>query len=111
MLMPQHHHAAATEPATPPATHCSITSPTTALGFHQLIIPQHGHAITLLRSSYPATQVAFTFPLKSSSPPPGHVHPPAAVHPSILRLSALQRLGVRGGLIALIWAAAFWAMR
>ena len=24
---------------------------------------------------------------------PGHVHPPASVHPSILRLSVLQRLG------------------
>ena len=42
---------------------------------------------------------------------PGHAHPPAAVHPSILRLSALQRLAVSAGLIALIWAAAFLAMR
>jgi hypothetical protein len=41
----------------------------------------------------------------------GHVHPPASVHPSILRLSALQRLGFAVVLIALIWAAAFWAMR
>jgi hypothetical protein len=40
---------------------------------------------------------------------PGHVHPPALVHPSILRLSALQRLGFAAGLIAIIWAAAFWA--
>ena len=39
------------------------------------------------------------------------MHPPAAVHPSILRLSVLQRLGFAAGLIALIWAAAFWAMR
>ena len=31
--------------------------------------------------------------------------------PSILRLSALQRLGVAARLIALLWAAAFWAMR
>ncbi len=42
---------------------------------------------------------------------PGHVHPPASVHPSILRLSVLQRLGFAAGLIALLWAAAFWAMR
>jgi hypothetical protein len=41
----------------------------------------------------------------------GHAHPPAAVHPSILRLSVAQRLAVAAGLIALIWAAAFWAMR
>jgi len=41
----------------------------------------------------------------------GHAHPPARAHPSILRMSALQRLGFTAGLIALIWAAAFWAMR
>jgi hypothetical protein len=42
---------------------------------------------------------------------PGHVHPPASVHPSILRMSVLQRLSFAVGLIALVWAAAFWAMR
>jgi hypothetical protein len=42
---------------------------------------------------------------------PGHAHPPASVHPSILRLSALQRLGFAVGLIALLWAAAIWAIR
>jgi len=42
---------------------------------------------------------------------PGHVHPPASVHPSILRLSVLQRLGFAAGLIAPLWAAAFWAMQ
>jgi hypothetical protein len=42
---------------------------------------------------------------------PGHVHPPASVHPSILRLSVLQRLSFAAGLIALIWVATFWAMR
>jgi hypothetical protein len=42
---------------------------------------------------------------------PGDVHPPVAVHASILRLSALERLAVAAGLIALIWAAAFWALR
>jgi hypothetical protein len=42
---------------------------------------------------------------------PGQAHPPASVSPSILRLSALERLGFAAGLIALLWAAAFWAMR
>ncbi len=42
---------------------------------------------------------------------PGHVHPPATVHPSILRLSLPERLAAAAGVIALIWAAAFWAMR
>jgi hypothetical protein len=42
---------------------------------------------------------------------PGGVHPPASVHPSILRMSVLQRLGFAVGLIALVWIAAFWAMR
>jgi hypothetical protein len=42
---------------------------------------------------------------------PGHLHPPASVHPSILRLSALQRLGVAAGLIALVWLATLWAMQ
>jgi hypothetical protein len=42
---------------------------------------------------------------------PGRLHPPAAIAPSILRLSVMQRLAVSAGLIALLWAAAFWAMR
>ena len=41
----------------------------------------------------------------------GHAHPPAKAHPSILRMSALERLGFAAVLIALIWASAFWAMR
>ena len=36
--------------------------------------------------------------------PPGHAHPPAAIAPSILRLSVLERLAVAAVLIALIWA-------
>jgi hypothetical protein len=32
------------------------------------------------------------------------------VSASILRMSVLQRLGVAGGVIVLIWAAVFWAM-
>lgn len=43
--------------------------------------------------------------------PQGEAHPPAAVAPSILRLSAGQRLGMALALIAVIWAAVFWAMR
>jgi hypothetical protein len=31
--------------------------------------------------------------------------------PSLIRLSAVQRLAISGGLIALIWAAFFWATR
>jgi hypothetical protein len=42
---------------------------------------------------------------------PGEMHPPAAMHPSILRLSAPQRLGFAALLIALIWAVTFWATR
>jgi hypothetical protein len=42
---------------------------------------------------------------------PGHVHPPATVHPSILRMSVLERLGVSAVVIALIWLTAYWAMR
>jgi hypothetical protein len=41
----------------------------------------------------------------------GGVHPPASVHPSILRMSVPQRLGFAVALIALVWAAAFWATR
>jgi hypothetical protein len=41
----------------------------------------------------------------------GHVHPPATVHPSILRLSALERLVASGVVIAILWAVVFWAMR
>jgi hypothetical protein len=42
---------------------------------------------------------------------PGQVHPPASVHPSILRLSGLQRLSFAAALIALLWLAVLWAMR
>jgi hypothetical protein len=41
---------------------------------------------------------------------PGEGHPAAAVAPSILRMGALQRLGIAAVLIALIWAAVLWAM-
>ena len=41
----------------------------------------------------------------------GAPHPSAAISPSLLRLSAIQRLAIAGVLIALIWAAVLWAMR
>ena len=40
----------------------------------------------------------------------GEAHPPALVRPSLLRLSIGERLGLAAVLIALIWAAAYWAM-
>jgi hypothetical protein len=40
----------------------------------------------------------------------GHSHPPAAVAPSILRLSVAERLSFAAVLIALLWAAVFWAL-
>ena len=36
---------------------------------------------------------------------PGEGHPPASISPSILRLSAIERLAAAGVMIALIWAA------
>jgi hypothetical protein len=41
---------------------------------------------------------------------PGHAHPPAPLAPSMLRLSALQRLGGATVVAALIWACVWWAM-
>ena len=43
-------------------------------------------------------------------PHPGHTHPPATVSPSILRLSALERLAAVAVLIALLWGAVYWAI-
>jgi hypothetical protein len=42
---------------------------------------------------------------------PGWGHPPAAISPSILRMSVVERLAVTGALVALLWAAVIWAMR
>jgi len=40
-----------------------------------------------------------------------HHHPhPVIVSASLLRMSALQRLAVAGGIIVVIWAAVLWAM-
>jgi len=40
----------------------------------------------------------------------GAPHPSPAISPSLLRLSAAQRLAGVGALIALIWLAFFWAI-
>ncbi|HEX2652289.1 MAG TPA: hypothetical protein VHN11_01390 [Xanthobacteraceae bacterium] len=37
-------------------------------------------------------------------------HPPASVSPSILRLSAWERLAAVAILIAALWGAIYWAM-
>jgi hypothetical protein len=36
-------------------------------------------------------------------------HPAAAISPSLLRFSVLQRLAIAGALVALIWTAFWWA--
>jgi hypothetical protein len=41
---------------------------------------------------------------------PGRAHPPATVSPSILRLSAFERLAAVSVLIAALWGAVIWAM-
>jgi hypothetical protein len=41
----------------------------------------------------------------------GVPHPSPSLSPSLLRLSAAQRLAGSGVLIALVWAAFFWAIR
>jgi hypothetical protein len=40
----------------------------------------------------------------------GHVHPPASVAASILRLSALERLAVAAVVVVALWLAVIWAM-
>jgi hypothetical protein len=41
---------------------------------------------------------------------PGRGHPPASVFPSILRLSAFERLAAAAVAIVVIWGAVFWAI-
>jgi hypothetical protein len=41
----------------------------------------------------------------------GAAHPPPPISPSLIRLSAPHRLALAGVMIALIWAAFFWATR
>jgi hypothetical protein len=43
--------------------------------------------------------------------PPGQAHPAAPVAPSILRLSAAERLVAAAIVVAVLWAAVYWAMR
>jgi hypothetical protein len=40
----------------------------------------------------------------------GHIHPPATIDPSILRLSVLERLAAAAVVIAVLWAIVAWAM-
>jgi hypothetical protein len=42
--------------------------------------------------------------------PQGHAHPSTTAGASILRLSVFERLSFAAALIALVWAAVFWAM-
>ena len=42
---------------------------------------------------------------------PGHAHPPAAIGPSILRLSVFERLAFAGVLTVIVWVAVIWTMR
>ena len=40
-----------------------------------------------------------------------HHHPhPVVISASLLRMSALERLALAGGVIVVMWAAVFWAM-
>jgi hypothetical protein len=41
---------------------------------------------------------------------PGRAHPSAAVSPSLLRLSAVERLAAAAVVMALLWGAVLWAM-
>jgi hypothetical protein len=41
----------------------------------------------------------------------GHAHPPATVAPSILRMSALERLSFAAIAIVALWGAVLWAIR
>lgn len=41
---------------------------------------------------------------------PHHHRHPVIISASLLRLSALERLAIAGGVIVVIWAAVFWAM-
>jgi hypothetical protein len=42
---------------------------------------------------------------------PGHGHPPAAISPSILRMSVLERLAASAALIAVLWGVVIWAIK
>jgi len=41
---------------------------------------------------------------------PGHIHPPAAIAPSMLRASFGGRLALAAAAAVLIWAAVAWAL-
>ena len=41
---------------------------------------------------------------------PGQGHPPGSVAPSILRMSAFERLALAAVMIAVLWGVVFWAV-
>jgi hypothetical protein len=60
-------------------------------------------------------RLVFLFSRMSSPHPhhhhdPDHAHPSADVAPSLLRLSAAERLAGAAVLIAFLWGAVFWAI-
>jgi hypothetical protein len=65
--------------------------------------------ISLNRTFPPHCQAMPTHP-QHHHHPPGQGHPPAAVSPSILRMSIAERLAIAVALIALLWGAVVWAM-
>jgi hypothetical protein len=42
---------------------------------------------------------------------PGHAHPSPVIAPSLLRLSALQRLAAAAATSGILWLAVLWAIR
>ena len=42
--------------------------------------------------------------------PPGHAHPSADITPSLIRLSAIERMAAVAVVIALLWGVVAWAM-
>jgi hypothetical protein len=41
---------------------------------------------------------------------PGEGHPPAAISPSMLRMSVFERLAIAAVLVAALWGVVAWAM-
>jgi len=83
---------------------------------HAMLPSQHGldgrgcYIVT-----FAANRLGSTMPTRVPHPhhdhSPGQGHPPAAISPSILRMSVVERLAIAVGLIALVWGAVVWAMK
>jgi hypothetical protein len=41
---------------------------------------------------------------------PGHAHPSSTLRPSLLRLSALERISASAAICAVLWLAMWWAL-